>query len=109
MDCRHETITTDVHRAQLPVCYLMFDLFFVQSFLMRRQYFNHEETGYFRKENQTVPNALSQMGGAFLKSMNSNCAGKIRDGEERSVWYQRSFYSPWRSFHGPGHDERDNH
>ena len=38
---------------------------FVQSFLMRRQFFNHEETGYFRKENQTVPNALSQMGGTF--------------------------------------------
>ncbi|XP_003391867.2 PREDICTED: ER membrane protein complex subunit 3-like [Amphimedon queenslandica] len=33
-----------------------------QSFLMRRHYFNNSETGYFKQERPSAPNALSAMG-----------------------------------------------
>ena len=35
----------------------------LQSFLKRRHFFNHPETGYFKIERENVPPALSMMGG----------------------------------------------
>ena len=34
-----------------------------QSFLIRKQYFNHSETGYFKAQKRNAPNPLNAMGG----------------------------------------------
>ena len=38
---------------------------------MRRHYFNNSETGYFKQERPSAPNALSAMGGLYIKMATS--------------------------------------
>ena len=37
-----------------------------QSFLMRKQYFNNEETGYFKIEERAATNPMQAMGGMVV-------------------------------------------
>ena len=44
---------------------LLLVLFRHQSFLMRKHFFNHPESGYFKKERKNAANPLSAMGGKW--------------------------------------------
>ena len=38
----------------------------LQSFLMRKHFFNHEEEGYFKTEKRAAANPMASMGGTYV-------------------------------------------
>ena len=66
---------------------------------MRRHYFNNSETGYFKQERPSAPNALSAMGGLYIKMATSIMFNAVHKVTVIGIFFV------CRSIYGARHDE----